>query len=151
MRRRRGLGPCINERRHPICLAALTFCHLRVFDPGFTNTSVVRSKIVSPSCLLRPRLYVSTSRPNPQLKLLLPFLSITSLPLPFNRSETSSALQTFIDGDAGILRYRGFAIEELAEKSTFLESAYLLLYGELPTRVQKAFFETEVTPYPLLV
>jgi citrate synthase len=43
---------------------------------------------------------------------------------------------TFIDGDKGILRYRGYPIEELAEKSTYLETAYLVLYGELPTRAQ---------------
>jgi citrate synthase len=40
---------------------------------------------------------------------------------------------TFIDGDKGLLRYRGYSIEELAEKSTFIETAYLLIYGELPT------------------
>src|ERR1035437_8571647 len=43
---------------------------------------------------------------------------------------------TFIDGDKGILRYRGYSIEELAEKSTYLETAYLILYGELPSRAQ---------------
>jgi len=43
---------------------------------------------------------------------------------------------TFIDGDAGILRYRGYPIEELAEKSSYLETAYLILYGELPTKAQ---------------
>jgi citrate synthase len=43
---------------------------------------------------------------------------------------------TYIDGDKGILRYRGYPIEQLAEKSTFLETAYLLLYGELPTKSQ---------------
>jgi citrate synthase len=43
---------------------------------------------------------------------------------------------TFIDGDKGILRYRGYPIEELAEKSTFLESAYLVIYGELPNHDQ---------------
>ncbi|HEV3253018.1 MAG TPA: citrate/2-methylcitrate synthase, partial [Candidatus Acidoferrales bacterium] len=43
---------------------------------------------------------------------------------------------TFIDGDKGILRYRGYAIEELAEKSSYLETAYLILYGDLPTRAQ---------------
>src|SRR6202165_3576225 len=42
----------------------------------------------------------------------------------------------FIDGDKGILRYRGYSIEELAEKSTYLETAYLILYGELPNRSQ---------------
>src|ERR1041384_3615480 len=43
---------------------------------------------------------------------------------------------SYIDGDRGILRYRGYPIEELAEKSTFLETAYLLLHGELPTEKQ---------------
>ena len=50
-----------------------------------------------------------------------------------NTASTRSAI-TFIDGDKGILRYRGYPIEDLAEKSTFLETAYLLLYGELPTQ-----------------
>jgi citrate synthase len=49
---------------------------------------------------------------------------------------------TFIDGEKGILRYRGFPIEELAEKSTFTEVAYLLLYGELPTTTQLDEFST---------
>ena len=43
---------------------------------------------------------------------------------------------TFLDGEKGILLYRGIPIEELAEKSTFIETAYLLIYGELPTRKQ---------------
>ena len=41
---------------------------------------------------------------------------------------------TYIDGDKGILRYRGYPIEQLAEQSTFLEVAYLLIYGELPDK-----------------
>ncbi len=60
---------------------------LRVFDPSYANTAVVKSAIC------------------------------------------------FIDGDKGILEYRGYPIEELAEKSTFLEVAYLLIFGELPTKV----------------
>src|SRR5690348_952595 len=47
---------------------------------------------------------------------------------------------TYIDGDQGILLYRGYPIEELASKSDFMEVAYLLLYGELPTPKQKAQF-----------
>src|SRR5688572_33488523 len=43
---------------------------------------------------------------------------------------------TYIDGDKGILLYRGYPIEQLAEKSTFLETAYLILFGELPTAKQ---------------
>ena len=62
---------------------------LRIFDPAYTNTAVVRSKIC------------------------------------------------FIDGERGILEYRGYGIEELAEKSTFIEVAYLLIYGELPTKVRR--------------
>lgn len=60
---------------------------IRVYDPGYQNTAVVKSSI------------------------------------------------SFIDGDKGILRYRGIPIEELAEKSTFLEVAYLLIYGRLPNKV----------------
>ncbi|HET7924722.1 MAG TPA: citrate synthase, partial [Rhodanobacteraceae bacterium] len=47
---------------------------------------------------------------------------------------------TFIDGEAGILRYRGYPVEELAERSTFVETAYLLIFGELPTGTQLADF-----------
>ena len=50
-----------------------------------------------------------------------------------NTGSCESAI-TFIDGEKGILRYRGYDIEELAEKSTFIETAYLLIYGELPNR-----------------
>jgi len=57
---------------------------------------------------------------------------------------------SFIDGARGILRYRGYPIEVLAEKSNFLESSYLLLYGELPTRDQFKLFETEVMHHTML-
>ncbi|HJW34466.1 MAG TPA: citrate synthase [Holophagaceae bacterium] len=57
---------------------------------------------------------------------------------------------TFIDGDQGILRYRGYPIEDLAEKSSFLEVAHLLIYGELPDAKKKAAFEQEVTMHTLL-
>ena len=53
-------------------------------------------------------------------------------------TNTASCISkiTYIDGDRGILMYRGYPIEELAEKSSFLETAYLVLHGELPTRSQ---------------
>ncbi|KAI9189824.1 hypothetical protein H9P43_001257 [Blastocladiella emersonii ATCC 22665] len=69
---------------------------LRVYDAGYLNTAVTRSKICE------------------------------------------------IDGEKGILQYRGYPIEELAEKSSFLECAYLLIYGELPSRKQFDLFEHEV-------
>jgi len=51
---------------------------------------------------------------------------------------------TFIDGEKGILRYRGYAIEELAEKSTFMETAYLILYGNLPSSAELLEFEKSI-------
>jgi citrate synthase len=66
-----------------------------------------------------------------------------------NTASCSSAI-TYIDGDAGILRYRGYPIEELAGKSTFLEVAYLLIYGELPTRQQHAEFAQKISRHTLL-
>ncbi len=53
-------------------------------------------------------------------------------PAFMNTASCRSAI-TFLDGDAGVLQYRGYAIEQLAEHSTYLEVAYLLIHGELPT------------------
>ncbi|MHA6794550.1 citrate synthase [Pseudonocardia bannensis] len=57
---------------------------------------------------------------------------------------------TYIDGDAGILRYRGYPIEQLAERSTFVEVGYLLIYGELPTRQQLGRFAEQIHRHTLL-
>ena len=57
---------------------------------------------------------------------------------------------TFIDGDKGILMYRGYPVEQLAEHSTFIEVAYLLLYGELPTAVQLEEFKTSIYRHAML-
>jgi citrate synthase len=66
-----------------------------------------------------------------------------------NTGATTSAI-TFLDGESGILRYRGYPIEQLAEQSTFLEVAYLLIWGELPTRVELEGFTSEVTHHTLI-
>jgi citrate synthase len=66
-----------------------------------------------------------------------------------NTGSCSSAI-TFIDGDRGILRYRGIPIEQVAEKSTFLECAYLLLYGRLPKDDELADFVYEISRHTLL-
>lgn len=60
-----------------------------------------------------------------------------------NTAACTSAI-TYIDGEKGILRYRGYPIEQLAEQSTFLETAYLVIYGELPTAAQLADFEDRI-------
>ena len=57
---------------------------------------------------------------------------------------------TYIDGDVGILRYRGYPIEQLAEKSTYLETAYLILYGELPTKTQLDEWTYNITHHSIL-
>ena len=66
-----------------------------------------------------------------------------------NTASTKSAI-TYIDGDAGILRYRGYPIEQLAEKSTFIEVSYLLIYGELPSTQQLAAFTTQIQRHTML-
>jgi citrate synthase len=66
-----------------------------------------------------------------------------------NTASTKSAI-TYIDGDAGILRYRGYPIDQLADKSTFIEVSYLLIYGELPTSDQLAEFTTQIQRHTLL-
>jgi citrate synthase len=62
----------------------------------------------------------------------------------------SESAISYLDGDAGILRYRGYPIEQLAEKSTYLEVAYLLLNGELPTEAQLAAWVDEVTHHTFI-
>ncbi|MBC8991443.1 citrate synthase [Micromonospora chalcea] len=66
-----------------------------------------------------------------------------------NTASCSSAI-TYIDGDAGILRYRGYPIDQLAEKSSFLEVSYLLIYGELPTQAQLSEFSERIRRHSLL-
>ncbi|MDI9914850.1 citrate synthase [Rhodococcus sp. IEGM 1379] len=66
-----------------------------------------------------------------------------------NTASTSSAI-TYIDGEKGILRYRGYPIEQLAGKSTFMEVSYLLIYGELPTEVQLESFTDRIRRHTLL-
>ncbi|GAA4911103.1 citrate synthase [Mucilaginibacter defluvii] len=66
-----------------------------------------------------------------------------------NTGATKSAI-TFLDGEKGILKYRGYSIEELAEKSTFIEVAYLLIYGELPTADQLKDFQYQLSRHTLV-
>ncbi|MFM5952501.1 MAG: citrate/2-methylcitrate synthase, partial [Micrococcales bacterium] len=66
-----------------------------------------------------------------------------------NTASTRSAI-TYIDGDEGILRYRGYPIEELAGKKSFVEVAYLLIYGELPSESQLAEFDGRISRHTLI-
>lgn len=66
-----------------------------------------------------------------------------------NTGSTRSAI-TFLNGEEGILRYRGYAIETLAENCDFIEVAYLLIYGELPTKDQIEEFRNSISRHTLL-
>jgi citrate synthase len=66
-----------------------------------------------------------------------------------NTGSTESAI-TFLNGEEGILRYRGYSIEELAEKSSFLEVSFLLIYGELPTKTELAKFTKDISEHSLV-
>jgi len=68
----------------------------------------------------------------------------------FTNTALCHSRVTFIDGEAGILRYRGYAIEELAEKSNYLETAYLILRGELPTRGQLEEWTYHITHHTFI-
>jgi citrate synthase len=66
-----------------------------------------------------------------------------------NTGATKSAI-TFLDGELGILHYRGYPIEQLAEKATFIEVAYLLIYGKLPTQTELDAFSNSITKHTLV-
>src|SRR3954453_479396 len=68
----------------------------------------------------------------------------------FTNTAACRSRVTFIDGDKGILMYRGYPIEQLAEHSTYLETAYLVLFGELPTDAQLQEWTKQITNHTML-
>ena len=81
---------------------------------------------------------------------LLSTTGMVTLDPGFVNTAACSSEITYIDGDAGILRYRGYPIEQLAEKASFLEVSYLLIHGELPTEAQLKDFTQQITRHTLL-
>src|SRR3569623_1223031 len=69
----------------------------------------------------------------------------------FTSTASCQSKITYIDGDAGILQYRGYPIEQLAEQGDYLETCYLLIYGELPTKAQKDDFDRRVTNHTMVL
>jgi citrate synthase len=84
------------------------------------------------------------------ISTLLKDARVTALDYGFANTAATRSSITYLDGEAGILRYRGYPIEQLAESSTFLETAYLLIYGELPTREQLDAWTSSITRHTLL-
>jgi len=68
----------------------------------------------------------------------------------YKNSGSCKSEITFLDGEEGILRYRGYAIEDLADKASFLEVSYLLIFGELPSKEELTKFETNIRKYTLV-
>ena len=85
-----------------------------------------------------------------QIKLNQDDFGMMSYDPAFNNTALCKSKITFIDGDKGILRYRGYPIEELAERSTYLETAFLILFGELPTRKQLEDWTYHVTHHTFI-
>src|SRR5258708_8183416 len=86
-----------------------------------------------------------------QIKVHPEDFGIISYDPAYNNTASCISHITYIDGDKGILRYRGYPIEELAEKSTYLETAYLLLRGELPTAAQLKDWQNNVTHHTFIL
>ncbi|WP_031467405.1 citrate synthase [Sciscionella sediminilitoris] len=88
--------------------------------------------------------------PGLDLGKLLASTGYVTLDPGFVNTASCSSEITYIDGDAGILRYRGYPIEQLAERSNFIEVSYLLIYGELPTKAQYEDFAERIARHTLL-
>ena len=85
-----------------------------------------------------------------QIKVAPDDFGMMSYDPAFSNTALCQSKITFIDGDKGILRYRGYSIEELAEKSTYLETAYLILHGELPNRAQLEDWTYHITHHTFI-
>src|SRR5471032_2546056 len=97
-----------------------------------------------------PRIAASVGNDAVDVSKLLSTTDLVTLDVGFVNTASCRSAITYIDGDAGILRYRGYPIEQLAQNSTFLETSYLLIYGELPAAPQLAAFDATIRRHTLL-
>jgi citrate synthase len=100
--------------------------------------------------LLLPEVLASDGDAGYDVASLLKTTRHTALDNGFTNTAACRSAITYIDGDAGILRYRGYPIEQLAAQSSYLEVAYLLIYGELPSAVELEAFTTRLKRHTLL-
>jgi citrate synthase len=84
------------------------------------------------------------------IKKLRDLTGVITLDPGYKNSGSCTSKITFLDGEQGILRYRGYSIEDLAEKADFLETSFLLIFGELPTSVELKQFEIDIRKYTLV-
>jgi len=97
-----------------------------------------------------PILPATAGRSSIDISKLMGTTGLTTLDQGFVNTASVRSAITFIDGDAGILRYRGYDIADLAANSTYLEVAWLLIYGELPTKDQLAEFDDRIRHHTLI-
>ncbi|MGA9637271.1 citrate synthase [Flavobacterium sp.] len=84
------------------------------------------------------------------IKKLRDLTGMVTLDPGYKNSGSCTSGITFLDGELGILRYRGYAIEDLADNANFLEVSYLLIFGEMPTATQLEKFETDIRKHTLV-
>ncbi|GEC77436.1 citrate synthase [Flavobacterium aquatile] len=97
-----------------------------------------------------PVIVGSENEPAIDIEKLRALTGAITLDPGYKNSGSCKSDITFLDGEEGILRYRGYSIEDLAEKADFLEVAYLVIFGELPTKKQLSQFETDIRKYTLV-
>jgi citrate synthase len=97
-----------------------------------------------------PVIVGSENEPAIDIEKLRALTGAITLDPGYKNSGSCKSDITFLDGEEGILRYRGYAIEDLAEKAGFLEVSYLVIFGELPTKKQLEQFENDIRKYTLV-
>jgi len=97
-----------------------------------------------------PIIIGTENEPGIDIEQLRTLTGAITLDSGFKNSGSCESAITFLDGEEGILRYRGYSIEELADKANFLEVSFLLIFGELPTAAQLQKFETNIRKYSLV-
>ena len=116
------------------------------------DTQATSGELVPPSGDALPLTRIDAAEGNAGLDVskLLAKTGYVTYDVGFANTAACSSAITYIDGDAGILRYRGYPIDQLAEHSTFVETSYLLIYGELPTPDELAAFTDRIRRHTLL-
>jgi citrate synthase len=97
-----------------------------------------------------PVIIGSENEPAIDIEKLRALTGAITLDPGYKNSGSCKSDITFLDGEEGILRYRGYSIEDLAEKADFLEVSYLVIFGELPTKTQLEQFENDIRKYTLV-
>ena len=115
-----------------------------------SNQRVIITDESTGQILELPIIRGTEGEPTLQIKALPSTLGYFTYDPGFTATASCTSSITFIDGGKGILRYRGYPIEQLAESSNFLEVAFLLLSGELPTAAEKVEFEHDITYHTMI-